>query len=142
MDRRVFVQRGATLAGSAALIEPGPNMMYFSGIDWGRSERLFAFILPQNGKAIVISPAFEEERAADQVAGRFDIRVWQENESPTALVAGILKEWGSATGKLAVDGSARTFVFNELALASPREVMAATASTSSVARGLGSKGLV
>ena len=107
------------LGYSAMLIEPGPNMMYFSGIEWGRSERLFAFILPQAGKGIVISPAFEEQRGANQVDGRFDIRVWQEDESPEKLIAGVLKDWGSATGKLAVDGSARTFVFNELGLAAP-----------------------
>jgi Xaa-Pro dipeptidase len=107
------------LGYSAMLIEPGPSMMYFAGIDWGRSERLFALILPQSGKGIVISPAFERERAADQVGGRFEIRVWQEDESPTALVAGVLRDWGSATGKLAVDGSARTFVFNRVAVAAP-----------------------
>ena len=32
------------LGYSAMLIEPGPNMLYFLGVDWGRSERLFAFI--------------------------------------------------------------------------------------------------
>lgn len=107
------------LGYSTMLIEPGPNMMYFAGIEWSRSERLFAFILPQTGKGIVVSPAFEEQRSANQVDGRFDIRVWQEDESPEKLIAGVLRDWGSGTGKLAVDGSARTFVFNELALAAP-----------------------
>jgi len=120
MQRREKAQRLMKELGySAILIEPGPNMMYFSGIEWSRSERLFALILPQSGKGIVVAPAFEKGRAADQVNGRFDIRVWQEDESPEALVAGILKEWGVATGKLGVDGSARTFVFNEMALAAP-----------------------
>ena len=59
------------LGYSAILIEPGPNMAYFSGIEWGRSERLFALILPQSGKGIVIAPGFEKGRAADQVGGRF-----------------------------------------------------------------------
>src|SRR5688500_6163527 len=104
---------------SAMLIEPGPSMIYFSGIEWGRSERLFAFILPQTGKGIVVSPAFEEQRAANQVDGRFDIRVWQEEECPETLVAAILKERGFGTGKLAIDTSARTFVFNEMALSAP-----------------------
>lgn len=113
--QRLMKERGY----SAMLIEPGPNMMYFSGIEWGRSERVFAFILPQTGNAIVVAPAFEKERASVQVDGRFEIRVWQEDESPEALVAGVLKEWGVATGKLGVDGSARTFVFNEMALAAP-----------------------
>ncbi len=107
------------LGYSAMLIEPGANMNYFTGIEWARSERLFAFILPKSGKPVVISPAFEQQRAEDQVAGRFDIRVWQEDQSPWALVGGVLRDWGIATGKLAVDGSARTFVLNELSLAVP-----------------------
>jgi Xaa-Pro dipeptidase len=107
------------LGYSAMLIEPGANMTYFAGIDWGRSERLFAFILPQKGKPVVISPAFEQQRAEDQVGGRFDVRVWQEDQSPEALIAGVFKDWGISTGKVAIDGSARTFVYNEMALANP-----------------------
>jgi Xaa-Pro dipeptidase len=107
------------LGYSAMLIEPGANMSYFAGIDWGRSERLFAFILPQTGKPVVISPAFEQQRAEDQVAGRFEVRVWQEDQSPEALIAGVFRDWGIATGKIAIDGSARTFVYNEMALATP-----------------------
>ena len=124
------------LGYSAMLIEPGPNMMYFTGIEWGRSERLFALILPQTGKGIVISPAFEEQRAADQVDGRFEIRVWQEDESPEALVAGVLKDWGIATGKLAVDGSARTFVFNEMALAAPALSLGTAEAITNACRGI------
>jgi Xaa-Pro dipeptidase len=124
------------LGYSAMLIEPGANMTYFSGIEWGRSERLFALILPQAGKGIVISPAFEEQRAANQVDGRFEIRVWQENESPEALIAGVLKQWGIATGKLAVDGSARTFVFNELALAVPAMQMGTAEPITNACRGV------
>ncbi|MFN2638090.1 MAG: M24 family metallopeptidase [Gemmatimonadaceae bacterium] len=120
----------AELGVSAMLIEPGANMNYFAGIDWSRSERLFAFVLPRSGKPIVISPAFEQQRAEDQVNGRFDIRVWQEDHSPEALIAGILKDWGMTTGKLAIDGSARTFVYNEMAKATPAvQLMTAEAIT-------------
>src|SRR5688572_1711931 len=108
--RRLMTQLGY----SAMLIEPGANMTYFAGIDWGRSERLFAFVLPVTGRPVVISPAFEQQRAEDQVAGRFDVRVWQEEQNPAALVADTLRDMGLATGRLAVDPSARTFVFTEL----------------------------
>jgi Xaa-Pro dipeptidase len=124
------------LGYSAMLIEPGANMTYFTGIEWARSERLFAFILPQSGKPIVIAPAFEQQRAEDQVGGRFDIRVWQENESPEALVAGVLKDWGVASGKLGVDGSARTFVFNELAFAAPTVHLATAEAITNACRGV------
>ena len=136
-QRRDKAQRLMKELGYAAmLIEPGPNMMYFSGIDWGRSERLFAFILPRSGKAVVISPAFEEQRAANQVDGRFEIRVWQEHENPEALVAGVLKDWGVGTGKLAIDGSARTFVFNQLALAAPAVQLATAEAITNASRGI------
>jgi len=107
------------LGYSAMLIEPGANMNYFAGIEWGRSERLFAFILTESGKPFVVSPAFEQQRAEDQVSGRFDIRVWQEDQNPEVLVADTLKDLGLATGRLAIDSSARTFVFTELASARP-----------------------
>jgi Xaa-Pro dipeptidase len=107
------------LGVSAMLVEPGANMTYFAGIDWARTERLFAFILPQAGKPVVISPAFEQERAEYQVAGRFDVRVWQEDQSPESVIAGVFRDWGVTTGKVAIDGSARTFVYNEMGLANP-----------------------
>jgi Xaa-Pro dipeptidase len=136
-QRREKAQRLMKELGySAMLIEPGPNMMYFSGIDWARSERLFALILPQTGKGIVIAPAFEKGRAADQVNERFDIRVWQEDESPETLVASVLKDWGLATGKLGVDGSARTFVFNEMAHAAPAMQMATAEAITNECRGI------
>jgi Xaa-Pro dipeptidase len=95
------------LGYSAMLIEPGANMTYFAGIDWGRSERLLAFILPQTGKPVVISPAFEQGRAEDQVAGRFEVRVWQEDQSPEALIAGVFRDWGVTTGKAALSFTTR-----------------------------------
>src|SRR6267378_952799 len=137
VQRREKAQRLMKELGySAMLIEPGANMMYFSGMEWARSERLFALILPQTGKGIVIAPAFEQGRAADQVNGRFEIRVWQEDESPEALVAGVLKDWGVATGKLGVDGSARTFVFNEMAHAAPAIQMATAEAITNACRGI------
>lgn len=137
VQRREKAQRLMKELGySAMLIEPGANMTYFTGIEWARSERLFAFILPQTAKPIVIAPAFERQRAEDQVGGRFDIRVWQENESPEALVAGVLKDWGVATGKLAIDGSARTFVFNELANAAPTAHLATAEAITNACRGV------
>jgi len=137
VQRRDKAQRLMKELGySAMLIEPGANMTYFTGIEWARSERLFAFVLPQAGKPVVIAPAFEQQRAEDQVGGRFDIRVWQENESPEALVAGVLKDWGGASGKLGVDGSARTFVFNELALAAPTVHLATAEAITNACRGV------
>ncbi len=127
------------LGYSAMLIEPGANMEYFTGIQWGRSERLFAFLLPVSGKPVVISPGFEQQRAEDQVAGRFDVRVWQEDQNPETLVAQTLSDLGVGSGRLAVDPSARTFVFTELAIARPAMQMGNAAIVINQCRGTKSK---
>jgi Xaa-Pro dipeptidase len=103
----------------ALLVEPGPALDYFGGLRWGRSERLFALLIPRKGEAVVICPAFERERAESQINNRFRIRVWQEDESPYALVASIMRDWGFATGTLAVESSARLFVADALSKLKP-----------------------
>lgn len=119
-ERRAKAQRlMATSAVSALLVEPGPSLDYFAGVRWGRSERLFAMLLPQRGEAVFICPAFEKERAESQIGNRFKIRVWQEDESPYNLVALTLRDWGYATGTLAVESSARLFVADALAKVKP-----------------------
>ena len=137
IQRREKAQRLMKQLGfSAMLIEPGANMIYFTGIEWGRSERLFAFLLPDSGKPIVISPAFEQQRAEDQVNGRFDIRVWQEDQNPELLVADTIKDLGLATGRLAIDPSARVFVFTELAQARPGMQFGSAAIVTNQCRGV------
>ena len=137
IQRREKAQRLMKQLGfSAMLIEPGANMIYFTGIEWGRSERLFAFLLPESGKPIVISPAFEQQRAEDQVNGRFDVRVWQEDQNPELLVADTIKDLGLATGRLAIDPSARVFVFTELAQARPGMQFGSAAIVTNQCRGV------
>jgi len=135
--RRAKAQRlMAQLGFAAMLVEPGANMVYFTGIEWARSERLFAFLLPATGKPVVVAPAFEQQRAEDQVAGRFEIRVWQEDQNPEALVADVMKDWGVATGRLGIDPSARTFVLTELALARPGMAFGGAANVVNQCRGV------
>ncbi len=119
-ERRAKAQRLMTTSGvHALLVEPGPSLDYFGGLRWGRSERLFALLIPRKGEAVVICPAFERERAESQINGRYRIRVWQEDESPYALIASMLRDWGFAAGTLAVESSARVFVSDALAKVRP-----------------------
>jgi Xaa-Pro dipeptidase len=119
-ERRAKAQRLMTTSGvHALLVEPGPSLDYFGGLRWGRSERLFALLIPRKGDAVVICPAFERERAESQINDRFRIRVWQEDESPYALIASTLRDWGFAAGTLAVESSARVFVSDALAKVRP-----------------------
>ncbi|HET9984722.1 MAG TPA: Xaa-Pro peptidase family protein [Longimicrobiales bacterium] len=112
----------------ALFIEPGANLLYFTGIRWGRSERLFGMLLPKQGSAIFIAPAFEARRAQSQIGDRYEIRAWEEDQSPYRLIADTLGGWGTKTGTLAVDESARYFVAHEMAKVAPA-LRATTAET-------------
>ncbi|HEX9108429.1 MAG TPA: Xaa-Pro peptidase family protein [Longimicrobiales bacterium] len=119
-ERRAKAQRLMGEQGMAALfIEPGANLLYFSGIRWGRSERLFGMLLPQRGAPVFVVPGFETARAAAQIAGRFEIRSWEEDASPYRLIADTLAGQGVRTGSVGLDESARYFVAVELGKVAP-----------------------
>ncbi len=84
----------------AILLMEGISLTYFTGIHWWGGERMFAMVLPAKGRAFYVCPAFEEDRAREQIAnapngGDADVRTWQEDESPYALVAQGLKDRGN-----------------------------------------------
>jgi Xaa-Pro dipeptidase len=97
---------------SALMLEGGSSLFYFTGIRWGLSERPFVCVLPAKGEAAWVSPGFEEERARELVGKTAEVRVWQEDESPYRQIAGILKDRGAASGRIAVDERLRFFVLN------------------------------
>ena len=86
---------------SALILEPGAAMDYFSGIQWRRSERLTAIIIPREGKLSVVCPFFEAPSIRESLAVSADIRVWQEHESPFTLVKQILTDAKLNKGKIA-----------------------------------------
>jgi len=96
----------------AIVLEPGPAMMYLTGVRWGRSERTFAVVLTAKGDPVWVLPGFEEMRARELIKVGDDIRIWQEDESPYAKIAQAMKDRGVATGRVGVDESARFFVFD------------------------------
>src|ERR1044072_7744192 len=81
----------------------GSSLFYFTGIQWGISERLFAMILPMKGEPAYVTPAFEKGRALEQIQFGNDVRAWEEDESPYNLVAAILKDRGIAAGTLGLE---------------------------------------
>lgn len=83
----------AALAASGAdalLVNAGPSLRYFTGVSWGATERLVALLLPAAGQPIMICPAFELGSLQAELQIVADIRLWQEDESPTDLVAASL----------------------------------------------------
>lgn len=114
-ERRDRARRLMEEAGiDAVFIEPGATLTYFADVRWGRSERTFGMLLPRRGEPVIICPAFEKERAENSVRDRFEIRVWQEDESPFALIGAVMRDRGRATGRLALEESTRYFVADGL----------------------------
>ena len=101
----------------AILLMSGTSLTYFTGIDWWPSERMLAAVLPAKGKPFLVCPAFERGRAEEQLlkspqAGKADIRIWQEDESPYDRVAQGLRDLGLSTGTLGMEETVR-FVFSD-----------------------------
>ena len=103
--------------------------MYFTGLDWWNSERLLALVLPQKGTAFFVCPAFEEDRAREQLAkgplaGDADVLTWQEDENPYERVAQGLRARGIVAGNLGIEERV-TYVFSsEVAKAAPQLTLA------------------
>jgi Xaa-Pro aminopeptidase len=104
----------------AIVLEPGPAMMYLSGVRWGKSERSFILVIPAKGDPAWVLPGFEEMRARELIQPNSDIRIWQEDESPYERVAQILKDRGVTTGRVGMDDAARFFVFDGVRKQAPK----------------------
>ena len=96
----------------ALFFAPGTSLYYFTGIRWGLSERLLGLVVPRRGKPFVVVPGFEEGRLREQLRFPMEVRVWQEDESPTKLAAAALAEQGIRTGRLGVEETAY-FTFSD-----------------------------
>ena len=115
VERARQIMREADI--DALFLTGGTSLNYFSGMRWGLSERLFALVIPVRGNPFVVTPAFEEGRAREQIAmGPFDdstpVLTWNEDESPYALVAGGLRDLGISSGQLGIEETVR-FVFSD-----------------------------
>ena len=75
-------------AGADALIvNVGASLRYFTGVTWSPTERLVALILPVKGLPSIICPVFERGSLEAELAVPVDLRLWEEDEDPVALVA-------------------------------------------------------
>ena len=103
----------------ALFTAPGSTQYYFRGIRWGGGERLMALVIPQKGEPFLVCPAFEEATLRERLRWPMEIRTWQEDESPYALVARTLAERGFRTGRIGIDETTRFFFFDGLRRAAP-----------------------
>jgi Xaa-Pro dipeptidase len=103
----------------ALFIAPGTSLYYFTGIRWGLSERLLGLVVPRTGQPILIVPAFEEGRLREKLRFPMEVRVWQEDESPTKLAASALADRRILSGRIGVEEATTFTFFNHLRDAAP-----------------------
>jgi Xaa-Pro dipeptidase len=121
-ERLVHAQkRMAELAPKydALFFAPGTSLYYFTSIRWQVSERLLGLVLPRTGDPILIVPGFEEGRLREKLHIAAEIRIWQEDESPTKIAAAALGDRGIRTGRLGVEETAPFTFFDHLRAAAP-----------------------
>lgn len=98
----------------ALFCAPGTSLYYFTGIHWGASERLLGLLLPRAGDPILVVPGFEEGRLREKLHFAVEVRVWQEDESPTKIAAGALVQRGIRTGRIGVEEAAAFTFYDHL----------------------------
>ncbi|MGD9598102.1 MAG: M24 family metallopeptidase [Steroidobacteraceae bacterium] len=99
----------------AILVEAGSSLVYFTGVQWWRSERLTAAVIPVEGDVLIVTPAFEEPSVRETLGVPADVRVWNEHESPHALIADWLRARKPGAGPVGVEQTVRFFAFDALA---------------------------
>jgi Xaa-Pro dipeptidase len=87
----------------AIILGPGTSLYYFTGIRWWLSERMLCLVLPRNREPILISPAFEEGRLRESLRYPTEVRVWQEDESPSKLIAAVLVDRKMNDGRIGIE---------------------------------------
>jgi Xaa-Pro dipeptidase len=98
----------------AVVVEPGASLDYFTGVQWWRSERLTAAIIPVEGEPIVVTPFFEKPSVEESLKVPAEVRVWQEDEEPLKLVADFLRERGVAASPVGFEETNRYFILDRL----------------------------
>jgi len=103
----------------ALVLDAGTALNYFTGIRWWPSERTLVALIPAKGPVQYICPAFEEARLREQITIGKEVLVWQEDESPFALIAAAFKVTGITTGSIALEEQTRFFIADGIKKAAP-----------------------
>ncbi|MBS1486058.1 MAG: aminopeptidase P family protein [Bacteroidetes bacterium] len=115
-ERKTRIEKAQKLMAEnkigAIYLDGGTSMKYFTGVEWGNSERLMAAIIPARGEVSYVVPHFEEARLRELITIGKDVRVWEEHESPYRVVAGILADAGIKSGKIGMEERVRFFLFD------------------------------
>ncbi len=103
----------------AILLEGGTSMTYFTGLRWGRSERLTGIVIPRDGQIGIVTPYFEEPKARERLPLDAEYHTWHEHESPFQRVAELLADRGLKGGRLGIEETVRFFIVDGIREAAP-----------------------
>jgi Xaa-Pro dipeptidase len=98
----------------AIIVESGPSLDYFTGVQWWRSERLTGAVIPAQGDPIIVTPFFEKPSVSESLNIPAEIRTWNEDEEPLKLVADFLRERGAANAPVGFEETNRFFILDRL----------------------------
>jgi Xaa-Pro dipeptidase len=126
-ERRGRIERARRMMAEhkldAIMLTGGSSLLYFTGVRWGTSERLFAVVLPARADPFCVCPAFENDRAHEQLAlgpiANADVLTWQEDESPFDRVAQGLRDRNVAAGRVGVEETTPFVFADSVAAAAP-----------------------
>jgi Xaa-Pro dipeptidase len=98
----------------AIFVEGGTTLVYFTGLSWWLSERLFAMVLPQKGEPFFVSPKFEEGRSREKLGNDVKIYTWEEHEKPIERIRQGMQDRGLLGATLGIEERVRYFVVEQL----------------------------
>lgn len=98
----------------AVLVESGPSLDYYTGVQWWRSERLTGVVIPAEGDPLIVTPFFEQPSIAEMLKVPAEIRTWNEDEDPLKLIADFLHERRLADRPVAFEETDRYWIMDRL----------------------------
>jgi Xaa-Pro dipeptidase len=118
-ERRARVAKLAAAMGEAkldaVLLGPTTGLRYFTGVSWHPSERFTGAIVHRDGRLDYVCPGFERDKVAGLVTLPGEMFTWEEDEKPSALIAGRVND--TKEGTLGLDDQMALFFYRALAKA-------------------------
>jgi len=114
------LEKAATLMKQADInaiyLHGGSNLAYFTGLQWGPSERMVGAILSQDNTLHYIGPKFEEGTLRDFMKIEGHLHCWEEHESPYKLFDKLIKSQHPENAIIGMDESTPFFITNGIRL--------------------------
>ena len=119
-SRLAALRKEMDLAALAAIVLGATSSLrYFTGLVWSPSERFTGAIVHADGRLEFICPGFERTKVQGSVGVPGDVLIWEEDESPYALIADRLPK-----GRIGVDDQIAAFMWHGLCRMIPQERLA------------------